>query len=71
MQPLNHNFQNCKHFWESAVKISRNRDLNCTKNEHVYAIICRLEVAGDGVFGGSVATVNGYVVLNFESMWKA
>ena len=37
-----------------------------TKNEHVYAICCRLEVAGDVLSGENVKTIEGFAVLNFE-----
>ena len=37
------------------------------QNEHVYAIFCRPEVAGDVISGGNVKTIEGYVVLNFEA----
>ena len=37
-----------------------------TQNEHVYAICCRLEVAGDVISGENVKTNEGYTVLNFE-----
>ena len=37
-----------------------------TKNEHIYAIFCRLEVAGDVLSGDNVTTIVGYAVLNFE-----
>ena len=35
--------------------------------EHVYAICCRPEVAGDVISGENVKTVDGYAVLNFEA----
>ena len=38
-----------------------------TQNEHVYAIFCRLEVAGDVISAGNVQTIDRYVVLNFEA----
>ena len=38
-----------------------------TKNEHVYAIFGRLEVAGDIISCENVNTIEGYVVLNFEA----
>ena len=39
-----------------------------TQTEHVYAIFCRPEVAGDVITGGNVKTiVEDYVVLNFET----
>ena len=38
-----------------------------TPNEHVYAICCQSEVAGDVISGGNVKTIEGYVVLNFEA----
>ena len=37
-----------------------------TQNEHVYAISCRPEIAGDVICGNSVKTIEGYAVLNFE-----
>ena len=37
-----------------------------TKNEHVYAICCRLEVDGDVISGENVNTIEGYAVLNIE-----
>ena len=36
------------------------------QNEHVYAICCRSEVAGDVISGETVKTTEGYAVLNFE-----
>ena len=38
-----------------------------TQIEHVYAICCQSEVAGDVVSGGSVKTIEGYAVSNFEA----
>ena len=65
---LNCSFQNswAKTFGESVERISRNRQPNMTKNEHVYAVCCRPEVAGDVILGESVKTIEGYAVLNFE-----
>ena len=37
-----------------------------TPNKHVYAICCRLEVAGNIVSGKNVKTVENYAVLHFE-----
>ena len=37
-----------------------------TQNEHVYAICCQPEVAGDVISGENVKAVEGYAVLNFE-----
>ena len=37
-----------------------------TKNEHVYAICCRPEVAGNAISGENVKTIEGYALLNFE-----
>ena len=37
-----------------------------TQNEHVYAICCRPEVAGDVISGENVKTIEGYGVLNSE-----
>ena len=38
-----------------------------TPNEHVYAICCLPEVAGDVISCENVKTVEGYAVLNFEA----
>ena len=53
---------------ESVETLSRNRDPNLTKTEHVYAICCRPEAAGDAITGGNLKTIEGYVVLNFETV---
>ena len=37
-----------------------------TQNEHVFAICCRPEVAGDVIYGGSVKTIERYPLLKFE-----
>ena len=37
-----------------------------TRNEHVCAICCRLEVDGDVISGENVKTIEGCAVLNFE-----
>ena len=37
-----------------------------TKNEHVYAIFCQPEVAGDVISGGNVKTIEGKLAVNFE-----
>ena len=37
-----------------------------TKNEHVYAMCCRPDVAGDVVSGENVNTIEGSAALNFE-----
>ena len=37
-----------------------------TQIEHIYAICCRPEVAGDVISIGNVKTIEGYAVLNFE-----
>ena len=52
---------------ESVEKLSRNRDPNLNQNKHVYAVFCRPEAAGDVISNGNVKTVEGYVVLNFET----
>ena len=38
-----------------------------TQNEHVYAICCRPEVAGDVISGANAKTIDGYVLVNFEA----
>ena len=60
-------FQRLQNFSESVEPLARHRDPNFTQNEHVYAIVCRPEVAGDVVSIGNVKTVEGYAVLNFEA----
>ena len=52
---------------ESVEPLSRNRDPNMTQNEHVYAICCRSEVAGDVVSSENVKTTECYSLLNFEA----
>ena len=37
-----------------------------TKHQLVYAICCRPEVDSNVISGGSVKTIEGYAVLNFE-----
>ena len=37
-----------------------------TQNEHVYAICCRPEVAGDAMSSKYVKTIECYAMLNFE-----
>ena len=66
MNLLNHSFQNCQLFSELVEPLSRNRQPNMTKNEHVYAICYRLEVAGDVISGENFRTVEGYALLYFE-----
>ena len=36
------------------------------QNEHVYAICCPPEAAGEAISSENVKTIEGYVVLNFE-----
>ena len=38
-----------------------------TQIEHVYAIFCRPDVAGDVISSGNVKTIESYVVLDFEA----
>ena len=38
-----------------------------TKTEHVYAICCQLEVAGDVISGERIMTIEGYDLSNFEA----
>ena len=51
---------------KSTELLSRNRDPNVTKNEHVYAISCLLKVVSDVISCRNVKTTEGYVVVNFE-----
>ena len=62
MTHLNHIFQNCKPF--------RNRHPNMIQNEHVYAICCRPEVAGDVIYGEDVQTFR-YFVCVCVNLWAA
>ena len=66
MKPLNHCFQNSKRFENRSTRYRENRHPNMTHNEHLRAICCRSEVAGDVISGENVTTVEGYAVLNFE-----
>ena len=66
MKHLNDNFQNSKLFENRLNRYRENRHPNMTQIEHVYAICCQLEVAGDVISGDNVKTVEGYAVLNFE-----
>ena len=52
---------------ESVEPLSRNRNPNMTQNEHVYAIWCRPDVAGDVISGQNVKTIEGYAVINVEA----
>ena len=59
-------FQKLSTFSKSVDEpLSQNRDPNMTQNEHVYAICCGLEVDND-VISGRNATIEGYIVVNFE-----
>ena len=51
---------------KTVEALSRNHRLNITQNEHVYAIWCRPEVAGDVISGANVKTIEGSAVLNVE-----
>ena len=65
---MNDGFQNCKYFQNRLVEaLSRSRDPNMTQNEHVCAICCQPEVAGDGVSGENVKTIDRYALLDFEA----
>ena len=37
-----------------------------TQNEHVYAICCQMEAAGDVISNRSEKTIHSYVALNLE-----
>ena len=63
MTHLIHVFQNCK---PSVELQSRNRYLNMTQNERVYAICSRREVAGDVISRPKFKTIEGNGVHNFE-----
>ena len=59
-------FPKLKTFSKSAKPLSRNRDPNMTKNEHVYAICSRQNIAGGVISGRNVKTIEGYGELKFE-----
>ena len=65
-KPLNHPFQIRKPVSKSVEQSSRNRELNMTQTERVYAICRRLEVDDDVIFGGNVKTIESYVVGKFD-----
>ena len=67
MTHLNHSFQYGKLFSKSIEPLSRHGDANVTQNEHVYAMCCRPEVAGDIISGTNINTTESYAVLNFEA----
>ena len=50
-------FLKLRRFSELVEPLSRNRDPNTTQNEHVYAICCRPEAAGDANSGANVKTI--------------
>ena len=65
---LNHSFQICKLFQNrlNHYRQIATRTPDMTQNEYVYAICCRLELAGDVISNENVKTIEGYFVLNFE-----
>ena len=65
MTPLNQPFKNLT-FSKSVEPLSRHQDLDMTQNEHVYAMCCPPEVAGDFIYGRNIKTAESYVVANFE-----
>ena len=62
---LEQQFPKLQIFSESVEPLSRNGDPNMTKNEHVYAICCRPDVAGGVISGENVKIIEGYVAINF------
>ena len=50
----------------TPVTFLKAEQTNMTQNEHVYAICCRPDVAGDVISGENVKTIEGYAVLNYE-----
>ena len=66
-KPLNHCFENCEPFQNLLNHRREIATRKRTKNEHVYAICCRLKADGDVISGGNVKPIEGYVVLNFEA----
>ena len=66
MKPLNQ-FPILQTFSELVEPLWRHCDQNLTKNEHVCAIYCRPEVAGDVVSGENVQITECYAVLHFEA----
>ena len=67
MKHLTHSFQNSKLFENRLNHSYWKIHTNMAQNEHVYAICCQPEVAGDDVISSeNVNTVDGYATLNFE-----
>ena len=46
--------------------LSRNRNLNMTQNQHVYAICCRSNADGDVISGRNVKTIEDNALVNFQ-----
>ena len=55
-------------FSKSVESLSRNRDLNMTKNWHVFAICCRPEADYDDISGGNVKIIVGYDVVKMLNL---
>ena len=66
MKPLNHHVKTVNIFRICWKSIEKSRP-ELGPNEHVYAIFCRPEAAGDVISGRIVKIVEGYVLLNFET----
>ena len=69
-EALESHFPKLQTFSESVTPLSRNRDPNLTKNEHVDAICCRPEAAGDVISGKNVKLLRAmpYYILNLLAL---
>ena len=66
-EALESQFPKLQTFSESVEPLSRHGDQNLTQNEHVYAICCRPEAAGDVISGENIQTIKRYdAALNAE-----
>ena len=61
-EALESQFPTLQTFWESVESLSRNRDPNLIQNEHVYAVCCRPDVAGDVISGENIQTIECYAL---------
>ena len=67
-EALESQFPKLNTFSESVEPLSRHGDPNLTQNEHIYAICCRPEIAGDNIYGANFKIIEGYAVLNLEAL---
>ena len=60
-------FPKLQTFSQSAKSIIEKSRRELDQNEHVYALCCRQEVAGEVICSGNVKTIESYAVLNFKA----